>query len=327
MSLSSTSNIKAQINHNLGPKAPTYFECLHSFVTGKISRTEFDDTLKPILDAPNLIQLHNALIISLFDARSHKRPITPPPELPKPPPRKRRRTLPYQGPDTSDEDLTLRSSRLKRWTVSLGKHERERIRTLQDAPPPVEPPRPRVETDEIMRERGVLLLRERGEPPGSRLPVQLASVTRAPTIQHIADRINLICAQNNLGTPARTVSTLMQLACEVKLKQLITHALTLTTDSLAISSVSLSQSNQPAHHHSQKILSTAAFETLFTVSPADLPNKSAAAMRLALGDRDDEDEDRDLALLRDRENYDQRWQIIALLGERSAVKEVLRGVR
>ena len=54
MSLSSTSNIKAQINHNLGPKAPTYFECLHSFVTGKISRTEFDDTLKPILDAPNL---------------------------------------------------------------------------------------------------------------------------------------------------------------------------------------------------------------------------------------------------------------------------------
>jgi len=120
----------------------------------------------------------------------------------------------------------------------------------------------------------------------------------------------------------------MRFIClQVKLKQLITHALTLTTDSLAISSVSLSQSNQPAHHHSQKILSTAAFETLFTVSPADLPNKSAAAMRLALGDRDDEDEDRDLALLRDRENYDQRWQIIALLGERSAVKEVLRGVR
>ncbi|KAF5351506.1 hypothetical protein D9758_007174 [Tetrapyrgos nigripes] len=325
MSLSSTSTIKSQINLHLAAKAPVYFQCLHNFITGKISRTEFDETLKPILDAPNLIQLHNALIISLFDARSHKRPLTPPPDLPKPLPRKRRRTLPYQGPDTSDEDLTLRSSRLKRWTVSLGKHERDRIRSVQEVPPPIDPPRPRVDADEIARERGVLLLRERGELPGSRLPVQLASVTRAPTIQHIADRINLICAQNNLGTPARTVATLMQLACEVKLKQLITHALTLTTDSLAISSVSRSQSNAPAHHHSQKILSTAAFETLFTVSPADLPNKSAAAMRLALGDREDDDDDRDVPFLKDRE--DQRWQIVALLGERSSVKELLRGIR
>ncbi|THU99157.1 hypothetical protein K435DRAFT_941039 [Dendrothele bispora CBS 962.96] len=323
MSLSSTSVIKTQINNHLGHKAATYFDCLHSFVTGKISRTEFDDTLKPILDAPNLIQLHNALIISLFDARSHKRPITPPPDLPKPPPRKRRRTLPYQGPDMSDEDMTLRSSRLKRWTVSLGKHERERIRTLPEVPPPNDP----INTDEIARERGVVLLRENADPPGSRLPVQLASVTRAPTIQHIVDRINLICAQNSLKQPTRAVSTLMQLACEVKLKQLITHALTLTTDSLAISSVSRSQSNQPAHHHSQKILSTAAFETLFTISPADLPNKSAAAMRLALGDREDEDEDRDIPLLQDQDLYDRRRQIIALLGERSSVKEILRGVR
>jgi len=126
------------------------------------------------------VQLHNALIISLFDARSHKRPITPPPELPKPPPRKRRRTLPYQGPDASDEDLTLRSSRLKRWTVSLGKHERERIRTLQDAPPPVEPPRPRVETDEIMRERGVLLLRERGGKSWSMLCISISSYSSDP---------------------------------------------------------------------------------------------------------------------------------------------------
>lgn len=47
-------------------------------------------------------------------------------------------------------------------------------------------------------------------------------------------------------------------------------------------------------------------------------------MRLALGDRM-EDEDRDI--VKDREVTDQRWQIVALLGERSTVKEALRGIR
>ncbi|EEB97498.1 hypothetical protein MPER_03170, partial [Moniliophthora perniciosa FA553] len=147
------------------------------------------------------------------------------------------------------------------------------------------------------------------------------------TVQLIAERINLICAHNNLNVPARTVPTLMHLACEVKLKQLITHALTLTTDSLVISSITTSNDAQSTHHHSQKVLTTAAFETLFTLAPYDLPNKSAAAMKLALGDREDEDDDRDIPLLKDREVSDQRWQIVALLGERSTVKEVLRGVR
>lgn len=168
--------------------------------------------------------------------------------------------------------------------------------------------------------------------------------------------MNLICAQHNLGTPARSVAFLMNLASEVciqisptteenpisshhclryaqvKLKQLITHALTLTSSSLAISSISpssASNSSLPhAQKHSQKLLTTAAFETLFTIAPEDLPNKSAAAMRLITGERELEDEeDRDVPLLKDREVRDQRWQIIALLGERSTVKEVLRGAR
>ncbi|KAK0432858.1 transcriptional coactivator Hfi1/Transcriptional adapter 1, partial [Armillaria borealis] len=208
MSLSSTSTIKRQISSQLGAKAPAYFEPLASFVTGKISRPEFEDSLKAVLDAPNLIQLHNALIISLFDARSFKRPLTPPPDLPKPPPRKRRRTLPYQGPG---DDGSIRSERLKRWTVSVGKHERDWIAALESVQPSTGP---RLDTDEIARERGVVLLPERGEPPGSRLAVQLATITRSPNVQHIADRINLICAQNNLGSPSRSVSSLMHLACE-----------------------------------------------------------------------------------------------------------------
>lgn len=63
------------------------------------------------------------------------------------------------------------------------------------------------------------------------------------------------------------------------------------------------------------------------MKPSDLPNKSAAAMNLSLGDPDDFDDDRDVVLLKDREVRDQRWQIVALLGERSTVKDVLRGVR
>lgn len=173
MSLSSTSTIKNQLNAALGQKAPAYFETLSQFVSGKVSRIEFDESVRQALDAPNLgkcnyswcfasdinlVQLHNSLIISLFDFTVHRRLPTPPPDVSKPPPRKRRRTLPYQGPD--DNDDTLRSTRLKRWTVSLGKRERDRIRTLQSAP--TERPRPRKDTDEIARDRGVLLLGERG---------------------------------------------------------------------------------------------------------------------------------------------------------------------
>lgn len=164
------------------------------------------------------MQLHNALIISLFDATATlKRPPTPPPpSLPKPPPLKRRRTLlPYQGPDVSEDLRSIRSTRMKRWALSMGKRERDRVKVLQDAPPPLDPPRPRKEIDEIANERGIELLAERGETPGSRLPIHLHSSTRAPTLQHVAERMNLICAQNNLQPPARSVPSLMTLACEV----------------------------------------------------------------------------------------------------------------
>ncbi|TFK44585.1 transcriptional regulator of RNA polII, SAGA, subunit-domain-containing protein [Crucibulum laeve] len=339
MSLSSTSTIKQQLTTILADRAPAYFDALNSFVVGKTSRTEFEDIAKQLLNTATLVQLHNALIISLFDATAvHKRPPTPPPaSLPKPPPQKRRRTLlPYQGPQTPEDARTLHSSRLKRWTLSMGKRERERLHALQNVPPPIDPPRPRKDVDEISRERGVVLLHERGDPPGSRLPVNLHSITRAPTIQHIADRMNLICAQNNLNAPARAVPALMSLACEAKLKQLITHAITLTATSHAISSIAPSNLNSGSsssalhHHQPQKppILTPSSFQTLFTMSPADLPNKSAAAMRLALSPSSNEDDDSEhLVVLRDREVRDQRWQIMALLGERSTVREALRGVR
>ncbi|KAF8957460.1 transcriptional regulator of RNA polII, SAGA, subunit-domain-containing protein [Flammula alnicola] len=309
MSLSSTSTLKGQLMKHLGAQAQTYFDSLSSFVSGKTSRrnssklqsksSRLQTFVRPCLYlylylTPPKVQLHNALIISLFDATATlKRPPTPPPPaLPKPPPTKRRRTLlPYQGPHVPDEARTLRSARIKRWTWPWAD-------ASAAAPPSADPPRPRKETDEIACERGVELLSERGDPPGSRLPIHLHSSTRAPTLQHVADRMNLICAQNNLSAPSRTVPALMTLACEAKLKQLITHALTLTSTSHAISSIAPSSSSssstlgtsaQQTHHHyphnKPPVLTPDSFHTLFTVSPADLPNKSAAAMRFAVSRR------------------------------------------
>lgn len=54
------------------------------------------------------------------------------------------------------------------------------------------------------------------ELPGSRPAIQLASSARGFILQHITDRLNLICAQHNLGLPSKSVATLMSLAFEVK---------------------------------------------------------------------------------------------------------------
>lgn len=111
------------------------------------------------------VQTHNALIISLFDATATlKRPPTPPPPpAPKTPARKRKRALlPYQGPNVPEDARSIRSMRMKRWALSMGRRERERIKALQPPSPPSEYQRPRRETDEIARERGIELLPERG---------------------------------------------------------------------------------------------------------------------------------------------------------------------
>jgi hypothetical protein len=218
--------------------------------------------------------------------------------------------------------------------VGLGRRERERLKTLTNASPLA---MVKLDRGEIGAERGVTLLSERGDPPGSRLPIQLASSTRALAIQYISERINLVLAQHNLGAPSKLVAPLIMLAVEVglmshavdfdlistqaKLKQLITHALTLTSSSPAISSINTSQP------HTASTLSATSFDTLFTLSPAALPNKSAAAMHLMSerphGKEVDEEE---VKLLRDKETRDYRWQLLALLGERSTMKYALSGM-
>ena len=153
MSLSTTSNIKAQLTELLGANAPSYFAAINNFANGRWSRQEFEDAVVQLLDQPTLIQLHNALIISLFDATTHRQappPIPPPVLQPKQPPQKRRRV--------DDPNNPLRSTRLKHWTLGVGKRERDRIRTLEST----EPPFTQQPTEEISMERGLVLLAERG---------------------------------------------------------------------------------------------------------------------------------------------------------------------
>src|SRR5258708_10442121 len=82
----------------------------------------------------------------------------------------------------------------------------------------------------------------------------------------------------------------------------------------------VSSMHPSAPHSSGHRLYASAFDTLFTISPAVLPNRSAAAVRLALG----ENESREDQILSndDREPNYPRWQILALLREPSAVNEV-----
>lgn len=123
-------------------------------------------------------------------------------------------------------------SRLKQWAVGVGKKERERVRALE-AVSQMAQVYPRADLNEIARERGVRLISEgRGkksvaclelvlqvvftDPPGTYIPVHLASVTRAPTLQHMSERVALISAQHNLAPPTKTVASLMMVACEVR---------------------------------------------------------------------------------------------------------------
>ena len=145
------------------------------------------------------MQLHNALIISIFDPSTHLvAALTPPPDVPKGPPRKRRRLLPYQGPDP-DEPITLRSSRLKRWVVGIGRRERDRIRNLK--PVALSSKRKsRPEVDEIANERGVQLLPERGGACILLSSKRCVSCPRRTPWQSTCNPVGILCTGLHLTT-------------------------------------------------------------------------------------------------------------------------------
>ena len=117
------------------------------------------------------VQLHNSFLISIISSSTRHAPPTPPPEASgsNKPPRKRRRTLPYQGPSNGSDDFvdgddgSLRSERLKKWTIGVGRRERDRIKNIEAVAPPEKKKR-RVDVNEIAQERGIPLVKDLGAP-------------------------------------------------------------------------------------------------------------------------------------------------------------------
>lgn len=232
------SSIRNELNLALGSQATSYWDTLSLFLSNKISRFEFEESVRVAINTHELsvsshllnisrisdiitylVQLHNSLIVSILGSSLHHAPPTPPPEGPDKPSKKRRKVEHGTNPDGDGSGAY--SSRLKSWTIGMGKRERERVKALNEAAGALER-RPRPEADEIAAERGVRLIPEGEDLPGTYLPVHLGSVTRASTLQHISERVALISTQNNLkNPPSKTVASLMLTACEVSSKQLI----------------------------------------------------------------------------------------------------------
>ncbi|KZV99957.1 hypothetical protein EXIGLDRAFT_604916 [Exidia glandulosa HHB12029] len=321
--------IKTQLADELGSHGLPYWRTLSDYLCAKISRQEFEDIVKQYLHVPRLVQLHNALLISIItNAGSHVPPSTMP--MAGRAQRKRRRLRAYQGDEA--EATASRSARLKQWALAAGKRERERVQALGYSEPVAEPHL----RDEILQERGVHKVPEVTEGRAEMLhTVRLASTTRGITQQHLHERLSLASAQHGLSPHiSKSVSSLMNLAVEAMLKKLVTHALAQTSSSRAITSI------RPVAPPSST-LGVSAFDTVLTISPSVLPNLSAAATRMAMGEPDHADE-------RDRTSwviprappkggqaqpapprrddlgfYDPRFQLASIIREHSGVREVI----
>jgi hypothetical protein len=130
--------------------------------------------------------------------------------------------------------------------------------------------------------------------------------------------------------PQRRVAELLILALEAKIKQLVSHAISLTASSRSINSISTAPTTGSfavgVAREKPEVLTLSSFTTLFTVSPSSLPSGSAAAYKLLAcsdGDSPDDDGTETNSMLKERLVSDPRWQLMALLAERSTVRETL----
>jgi hypothetical protein len=259
MSATAPSTIKSQLVAALGPNGRDYWENLNGFIVGKISRQEFEDVVREWINTPELVHLHNSFLLTMISSAGTLDPPDTKPDGPQQPHNKRRRLLPHQDPPP----------KLKKWVIGLGKRERE---TLKNNPPM--PFDPNLRDDEIILDRGVRLRAEGKNPAGTRVALPLSTSIRAlPNLQNLTDRVTLIASQHNLTASKRAIHLLAS-ALEAYLKNLSMHALSLTSGCHPFSSI------QPASPSPMTPLSLSAFETLFTISPSEIPNLSATSITL-----------------------------------------------
>jgi hypothetical protein len=166
--------------------------------------------------------------------------------------------------------------------------------------------------------------------PGTHLPLHLAQVTRALTLQHIGERLTLISSQHGVSCQSRQVASLLHLGLESKIKSLITHAVTLTSSSRTITSIQPSQGSSSA-----RLLTVDAFRTVFALAPHTLPGGSAAAAKLGILNEDlveSAPSSSGVMMLMGkagqptsiaRHHDDPRWQLLSILNERSGIREAL----
>ncbi|KAH7094036.1 transcriptional regulator of RNA polII, SAGA, subunit-domain-containing protein [Auriculariales sp. MPI-PUGE-AT-0066] len=312
----SSSEIKAQLAAELGTNGLPYWRRLSEFLIAKISRAEFEDVIKQYLTDNRLQQLHNALLISIIVTAGSTAPPAAVPLVARE--RKRRRLRAFQGDEAEASDSL--SKRLKLWVVAAGQHERDRMRALALGEPLGDPHA----YDEVARPRSIA-----GVPSaaaGEQIKAsRLAATTRGITVQHLQERLNFASQQHGLVPQVpKQAALLLNLALEAVLKKTIAKAISTTTASRAISSIR--EVAPPV-----TMLTAHSFATALEIQPdIAVPGASAAVAKLGLGEREfDYSAERDRAswtLGRTRQpppREDPRWQALAVLRDRSGVRQVL----
>ncbi|QRV89028.1 transcriptional regulator of RNA polII, SAGA, subunit [Ceratobasidium sp. AG-Ba] len=268
--------IKAELVGLLGNKGRPYWQTLSDFLKAKISRSEFEEFVTEWINTPKLVNLHNSLITSLIYAASASLgPESMDHVNGGPKPRSRRKLLAHE------KDVEV--PRLRRWAVDVGRQERDRIRSTIGAAARGGGRGKRGDVaatpglrSEIRSERGVRLMKERGNPPGTHLAIPLCESTRLlPTQQNLFDRMSLIASQHDM-TSSKTAVALLMTSLDAHLKHLSGRALDLSKPN----------SSKGGLFNSQRVdtvgntVTGAAAEAVLTLAPFEVPGSSASTLQL-----------------------------------------------
>ncbi|KAG8725690.1 hypothetical protein FRC12_024128, partial [Ceratobasidium sp. 428] len=286
--------VKAELVALLGPKCRSYWKVLSDFLKAKISRIEFEELVTEWINTTRLVNLHNSLLSALIYSASASLNLESLDVNGGPKPRSRRRLLAHE------KDVEV--PRLRRWAVDLGRQERERIRNTVGAAARGGGRGKRGDVaatpglrSEIRSERGVRLMKERGNPPGTHLAIPLCEITRVlPTQQNLFDRMSLIASQHDM-TSSKTAVALLMTSLDAHLKHLSGRALDLSTPGSSKGSLFSVQRGDAVG----STATGAAVEAVLTLAPFEVPGSSASTLQLGdhgftkLPESSDNDKDED----------------------------------
>lgn len=307
MSLTSPLEIRTQLGSALGKAGLPYWNKLRDFLVGKLGRAEFEELVRQWINTPELVLLHNTLVLSILHKASQP-PVAESASAPvQNPPRKKRKLLPHQDPPTA----------LSRWVLGMGKAERNRIRAASGRRPTQII---RSYSDELALERPVKTLSEGTSRAGTHVAIPLSSVTRTiPNLQQLSSRMDLIAAQHQM-TASKQAVQLLAAAVEAFLKHITVHALAATSSSHPFASITPSDPSPP------QALAASSLNTLFTIAPFEIPSPNAGVTNLIINPPDADDDDDPLSTFPEVEKKmdPSQRQLVRVLLSRSGIREALR---